>query len=122
MGAPFLSDQLFKQDCCFPVCARRSRTSYQRSEKAPGVLRQRTALRRGNLSRGQVEHERRGRRGVEPRDIGAILRSIVERVLNRRNTGEDEMRTALLVAITLTFAIGAEARDQRERLKLRDDP
>ena len=27
------------------------------------------------------------------------------------------MRTALLVAITLTFAIGAEARDQRERLE-----
>jgi hypothetical protein len=31
---------------------------------------------------------------------------IVERALNRRNTGEAEMRTALIVAITLTFTIG----------------
>src|SRR5882724_3698473 len=44
MGASFLSDQLFRRDCCSPVHAERSRRSCQRSEEALGALRQRTGL------------------------------------------------------------------------------
>jgi len=44
MGVTFLSDQIFRQDCCSPVRAERSRRSCQRSADALGALRQRTGL------------------------------------------------------------------------------
>src|SRR5215213_6955299 len=43
------------------------------------------------------------------RHSSSARRLTVERVLNRRNTGEAEMRTALIVATTVTLMIDAQA-------------